>query len=356
MVYIYILELENNKYYVGKTTNPGFRLEQHFNNSGSQWTKKYKPIKILEILSNCDDYDEDKYTKMYMDKFGINNVRGGSYVQIKLNKVTITSLEKMNRGTTDKCFLCGKKGHFVKDCKEKCNDEHIWICDYCDKEFINENKCQSQENKCKLEYYDKLKIKFIDICKKYNKINNIMQASEIIDALKIMDKTFDFKLTNIYGFCQKINKCDSLKPIISYRDGINYIDFVDGLLYIINNDPVICDKCEQEECCCTKSKNIYKNKCSRCGRNGHHSDACYAKTNIDKEEISESSEEEIEVFCCSYCDKEFETAKGATCHENLYCKYKNVTSKKNVCYRCGRDGHYGNECYASKHINGKYLN
>ena len=62
MVFIYILELENNKYYVGKTTNTAFRLEQHFNNSGSQWTKKYKPIKILELKSNCDDYDEEKYT------------------------------------------------------------------------------------------------------------------------------------------------------------------------------------------------------------------------------------------------------------------------------------------------------
>ena len=30
MVFIYILELENKKYYVGKTTNPDFRLEQQF--------------------------------------------------------------------------------------------------------------------------------------------------------------------------------------------------------------------------------------------------------------------------------------------------------------------------------------
>lgn len=353
MVFIYILELENKKYYVGKTTNPDFRLEQHFNSFGSQWTKKYKPIKILELKPNCDDYDEDKYTKMYMDKYGINNVRGGSYVQIKLDKVTIENLEKMNRGTTDKCFLCGEKGHFVKDCNDNCNDEDIWICEYCDKEFTDENKCQLHENKCKV---DKLKIKFIDICKKYDKINNnIIQATEIIDALKIVDKTFDFKLTYIYGFCQTINKCNSLKPIISYRDGINYIDFIDGLMYIINNKSIICKKCDQEECYCeNKSKTLNKNECTICGRSGHYSNKCYAKTNIDKEEISESSEEII-VYCCNYCNKEFETKKGATCHENLYCKHKNNNSKKNVCYRCGRNDHYSNDCYASKHINGKYL-
>ena len=50
----------------------------------------------------------------------------------------------MNRGTTDKCFICGEKGHFANNCNDDSNYEDIWICEYCDKEFTDENKCQNK--------------------------------------------------------------------------------------------------------------------------------------------------------------------------------------------------------------------
>jgi hypothetical protein len=117
MVFIYVLLLEHNKYYIGKTNNPCFRLEKHFASEGSFWTKKYKPISIIEIIPNCDNYDEDKYTIKYMEKYGINNVRGGSFCEIKLSNNNIETLQQIIKSVSDKCYICGKNDHFANDCK-----------------------------------------------------------------------------------------------------------------------------------------------------------------------------------------------------------------------------------------------
>jgi predicted GIY-YIG superfamily endonuclease len=118
MVYIYTLQLENEKYYIGKTSNLQFRLDSHFNSNGSAWTRKYKPIKVLESIPDCDDYDEDKYTIKYMEKYGINNVRGGSFCEIKLSDNNVITLKQMINSVTDKCYICGKDDHFANACKK----------------------------------------------------------------------------------------------------------------------------------------------------------------------------------------------------------------------------------------------
>ena len=147
MVFIYILKLQQEKYYIGKTENPSFRLNSHFNSNGSAWTKKYLPIKLLKLIPNCDKYDEDKHTKIYMDKYGIDNVRGGSYVSIKLNKSVKEELERTSDANNDKCFICKKKGHFAQDCYEySSEEEELWCCQYCDKQFDTEKGVIFHEN------------------------------------------------------------------------------------------------------------------------------------------------------------------------------------------------------------------
>jgi len=85
---LYILLLENNKYYIGITLNLNQRLAQHFTGEGSQFTKKYKPLEVHKIIYNNDINEsyENKITLEYMHKYGYENCRGGSWCSLKINK------------------------------------------------------------------------------------------------------------------------------------------------------------------------------------------------------------------------------------------------------------------------------
>ena len=246
-MFIYILELTNRKYYIGKTNNPDFRIQEHLDGSGSLWTKKFKPINLIELIKTEDSFDEDKYTLKYMEKYGIDNVRGGSFCEEKLSQDNIKTILKMINGSTDKCYICGEKGHFA-------------------------NKCSLQ-----LQY----------------QIDNIKN---------LLKKSFS-------------KNC-----------------------YISNYDS-------------SSNSSVYSYSSSNSSINSYDL-----------------------VWSCDYCGKQFDTKKGCTFHENIHCKkkysktyttysYKKNTNKKSYtkqksqsCYRCGRQGHYADCCYASKHINGYYIN
>ena len=86
MIKIYVLKLEDNKYYVGQSTDTENRLKYHLKGKlGSEWTKKYKPLEEIEkIETNFTEvteamFLENSITIHYMKKFGWKNVRGGDY-------------------------------------------------------------------------------------------------------------------------------------------------------------------------------------------------------------------------------------------------------------------------------------
>jgi hypothetical protein len=153
---IYILRLENNKYYIGKSNDVTTRYNYHISGKGSAWTRKYKPISIEKTIPGASVFDEDKVTKQYMAQYGIDNVRGGSYVEVTLDDNQIESLKKEIWGAQDKCTNCGRTGHFVKDCYAKTDvsgniidNECEWECEYCSRMFQSEYGCMVHERTCK---------------------------------------------------------------------------------------------------------------------------------------------------------------------------------------------------------------
>ena len=83
--WLYVLKLEQGKYYVGITSRtPEARFEDHVNGCGAEWTKVYKPIKIVQTVDlGVTTYErteayENKVTRRYIKEYGIDNVRGGN--------------------------------------------------------------------------------------------------------------------------------------------------------------------------------------------------------------------------------------------------------------------------------------
>lgn len=114
---IYALELDSSKYYIGKTSRDvSTRFEEHKTENGSEWSSTYKPVKIIEQYQSDNQFEEDTLTKKYMMKYGIDNVRGGSYTKIVLDEWQIKSLEHEFKSVSDCCYKCGEKGHFAKVC------------------------------------------------------------------------------------------------------------------------------------------------------------------------------------------------------------------------------------------------
>lgn len=130
MTTIYVLELDQGKYYVGKSDNFLKRFNDHLKGKGSEWTQMYKPKKICKkfvIDSEIAGFEEEKITVYLMHKYGIDNVRGGCWSQIYLSDLDRKYIQKYIASATDKCYKCQQEGHYGRECdaefKEKIKNQ-----------------------------------------------------------------------------------------------------------------------------------------------------------------------------------------------------------------------------------------
>ena len=115
---VYVLQLEQNKYYVGESIYPEKRINDHFSGKGAAWTRLHKPVKILEpFTKKQDNFWELSETIQRMGYHGADNVRGSLFTKTS----ELTRYEKIMAAQLycelhNLCRKCGGDDHFINQC------------------------------------------------------------------------------------------------------------------------------------------------------------------------------------------------------------------------------------------------
>lgn len=116
---VYVLKLEDDKYYVGESTNVEKRIWAHKNDNGSAWTKKHNVEAKISGVEVTNNFNELAQTLEMMRVYGIDNVRGSLFTKPfpldRFEKIMAAQLYCELHGY---CRKCGSNDHFVGNCKE----------------------------------------------------------------------------------------------------------------------------------------------------------------------------------------------------------------------------------------------
>jgi len=77
---VYVLRLEHGMFYVGLTYQLRKRIAQHYFGKGSEWTKRYPPLELLEVYQQGSHVLENEITMKYIKRYGRGRVRGGNFL------------------------------------------------------------------------------------------------------------------------------------------------------------------------------------------------------------------------------------------------------------------------------------
>jgi len=85
--FVYVIKCKGGYWYIGQTKHPSYRYMQHESGEGSWFTKKYRPIKMTKIIhlgmvnQRQAELAENDMTEVYIQRHGVDRVRGGEYIQ-----------------------------------------------------------------------------------------------------------------------------------------------------------------------------------------------------------------------------------------------------------------------------------
>jgi predicted GIY-YIG superfamily endonuclease len=192
---IYILKLQNSKFYVGKSHCPQNRILDHFSGNGSEWTKIHKPQSILKQFTG-DGFDEEIQTLRTMSIYGIDNVRGGSYSRVVLTEQERTQIIKSLCSAKDQCYHCGSTTHFIKRCPLQSNTSNF--------RYQSQNKTQTF-SQVKYNSLNKLQLHDNIIYKNEDDVQLLKRCTYCFTPKLLTD--FNSNMATLDGFDSYCKKC-----------------------------------------------------------------------------------------------------------------------------------------------------
>jgi hypothetical protein len=267
---ICIFELQDNKYYVTELTSQHIR-ESVFNKGRNdesddeyleivkmfmidvliknlnnvEWLKKYPVINIHKIYPVSSIFDEDKWTKDYMFKYGIDNVRGGFYQDIILEDYIINNIEnELNKFSVKNLHNSVTIKKFFKI--EEINDNVKQLLDV--KDIINKTKnIYNQFTKYDISKFNPLLLNsFFNIIEKKLGINpkyiNFISPNYNIDSyMNILDDLY-LKTNTVTPGCIKAD-FNKIKSVIykSINNNTFLHNITEAIFFKYVNEKLITD-------------------------------------------------------------------------------------------------------------------